>query len=160
MKTLQFSLLFICLIAFNKLSAQETIPASGGNISGNDGSVSYTVGQLTYTVYANSSGTVVQTIQQPFEILISTGIEDAKGIILECSVYPNPVTDFMVLKINNYESDRLSYQLYDMNGELLRSETISSSETSIVINNLVPSTYILKVIDNKKEIKTFKFIKN
>jgi hypothetical protein len=159
MKTLQFCMLFMCVITFNQLSAQETVPASGGIASGNDGSVCYTVGQLTYTVCANGNGNVAQTIQQPFEITISTGLEDAKGITLECSVYPNPVNDILVLKINKILSDRLSYQLYDMNGEILRNEIVTKSETSVDLNNLAPSTYLLKIFDNKKELKTFKIIK-
>jgi hypothetical protein len=160
MKILQIIFLLFCVIACNNLSAQETVPASGGNGSGNDGSVSYTVGQLTYTVYTAAIGTVGQGIQQPFEILISTGIEES-GITLECTVYPNPVKDFLILKINYDVSDRpFTYQLYDMNGEVLRNERIISNETSIFIQNIASSTYLLKISDNKKQLKTFKIIKN
>ena len=46
-----------------------------------------------------------------------------------------------------------------MQGKLLQNEKITGNETSIVMNNLVPATYFVKVIQSKKEVKTFKIIK-
>jgi hypothetical protein len=64
------------------------------------------------------------------------------------------------LKIENYEAENLRYQLYDNSGILLQDIKVEGSETSIVMNNLVPAIYFLKVIQGNKEIKTFKIIKN
>ena len=47
-----------------------------------------------------------------------------------------------------------------MNGKLIESKKVENNETSIVMSNLVPATYFLKVIQDNKEIKTFKIIKN
>jgi hypothetical protein len=33
-------------------------------------------------------------------------------------------------------------------------------QTSIVMSNLVPATYFVKVIESNREVKTFKIIKN
>ena len=46
-----------------------------------------------------------------------------------------------------------------MNGKLLQSEKITGNQTSIVMSNLVPATYFVKVIQGNKEVKTFKIIK-
>ena len=54
----------------------------------------------------------------------------------------------------------LSYQLYDMNGKLLENKKVTGNETSIVMSNLVPATYFVKVTEGNKEVKTFKIIKN
>ncbi|MGI6479933.1 MAG: T9SS type A sorting domain-containing protein [Salinivirgaceae bacterium] len=47
-----------------------------------------------------------------------------------------------------------------MNGKLLLNEKITGNQTSIVMSNLVPATYFVKVIQGSKEVKTFKIIKN
>ncbi len=54
----------------------------------------------------------------------------------------------------------MSYQLFDMQGKILKSKKITGKQTDIVMGNLVPATYFVKVIQRNKEIKTFKIIKN
>jgi hypothetical protein len=145
------------------LQAQEVIPAAGGNASGSAGTVSYSVGQVIYTTNTGTNGTVAQGVQQPFEISIVTGLEEAKGINLMVSAYPNPTTDFLNLKVdasNALNIQLLSYQLYDMSGNLLETKKLVGNQTSIVMSYLVRATYFLKVIEGSKEVKTFKIIKN
>ncbi len=143
-----------------ELHAQEAIPASGGNASGSGGSVSYSVGQVVYSTNTGINGSEAQGVQQPFEISVVTGLEEAKGINLVVSAYPNPTTEFVKLKVESEKLKDLSYQLYDMNGKLLECKKVEGNETNIVMSNLVPATYFLKVIQDNKEIKTFKIIKN
>jgi hypothetical protein len=142
------------------LQAQQVIATSGGNASGSGGSVSYSVGQIVYTTNANSNGSVAQGVQQPYEISVVTAIEQAKDISLEIMVYPNPATDYIKLNIKNYDVQNLRYQLYDINGSLIKDSKVEGNETTIVMQNLKPSIYFLKVTDNNKAIKTFKIIKN
>jgi hypothetical protein len=162
---------FICLLflAFGMagLRAQEAQPAAGGEASGSGGSVSYSVGQVVYSTVSGSSGSSNQGIQQPYEIVVETALDEAKGIELKVLAYPNPVQDFLVLKIgNNLISDRnsalndLSYQLYDMNGSLLKRAGVTASETRISMNRFIPAFYFLKVLRGEREIKTFKIIKH
>jgi hypothetical protein len=140
--------------------AQTTIPASGGNASGSGGTSSYSVGQIVYTTNTATNGSVTQGVQQPYEISVITGIEAAKDISLEMVVYPNPAQDFVKLTIKNYEAQNLKYQLYDINGSLIKDNKVEGNETSISMQNLLPSVYFLKVTDNNKVIKNFKIIKN
>jgi hypothetical protein len=142
------------------LQAQNTISASGGNASGSDDSVSYTIGQIIYTTYIGTNGSVAQGVEQPYEISVVTGIKEAKDISLVIIVYPNPAPDYVRLKIKNYDIQNLRYQLYDNNGSLLQDNKVEGSETNIVMGNLVPANYFLKITDNNKVIKTFKIIKN
>ena len=141
-------------------NAQEAETAAGGNITGSSGSVSYTLGQMDYTSIIGSAGIITQGVQQPFDILVVNDIKEAKDIYLKCSVFPNPANEFINLRIESYNIENLSFQLYDINGKLLENKKIESNETSISMKNLVQATYFLKVTDNNKEIKTFKIIKN
>ena len=158
-KKLKFAVLLIGL-GLTGLQAQEAIPASGGNASGSGGIVNYTVGQLVYTTNTGTNGSVAQGVQQPYEISVVSGIEQAKGIKFECSAYPNPTIDFLTLNVENYDNENLSYQLFDISGKLLENKKLISNETTITMTNWVASIYFLKVMDNQIEVKTFKIIKN
>lgn len=161
-KKLYLSLVLLLGLGLTGLHAQESFNASGGNASGSGGSVNYSVGQVVYTTNSGTTGMVSQGVQQPFEISVITGFEDIKWMNLNCSVYPNPTTDYLTLKIDVSASipiRNLSYQLYDMNGRLLGSGKLKSHETQIVMANLVPETYLLEVFDQNKIVKSFKIIK-
>jgi hypothetical protein len=142
------------------VQAQNSEPATGGNVSGSGGSASYSIGQVFYTTTTNLNGSVAQGVQQPFEISVVTGLEQAQGINLSCSAYPNPTTDILILKVENFDNTNLSYQLFDIDGKNLETKKIESNQTSIVMNKLVPAIYFLRVIKSNKEVKTFKIIKN
>ena len=160
MKNKKAKLYVLLFISFGitSIQAQEAFTASGGDASGSGGSVSYSVGQVVYTTHTGSTGwSVAQGVQQPYEIS-SIGIEEMEGQIL-LTVYPNPATDFLILKIKNYNGKNLFYQLYDISGKLLENKKVEGNETSIDMSNLLNATYLLKVIDNNNEVKTFKIIK-
>jgi hypothetical protein len=142
------------------LQAQERVNATGGNASGSGGSASYSVGQVVYTTNTGTSGSVAQGVQQAYEISVVSGLEQAKGINLSFTAYPNPAIDYLTLSINEFDVSNLSYQLYDMHGILLQNERISGNKTIIVLSNLVPANYFVKLSQGKQEVKTFKIIKN
>lgn len=157
---LKVSAVLLLIFGFTGLQAQEAIPASGGDASGSGGSVSYSVGQLVYTNNQGTNGTITQGVQQSYEISVVSGLEEATSINLICSAYPNPTTDYLVLKVENYDIENLSYQLSDIDGKLLEILKPEGNETFIVMSNFVPAIYFLKVIQNNKELKTFKIVKN
>ena len=161
-KRLKLSAVLLLGLGLTGLQAQTSVNATGSNASGSGGSVSYSVGQVVYTTNTGASGSVAQGVQHAFEISVVTGLglEQAKGINLSVSAYPNPTTDYLTLSIGEFDISNLSYQLYDMNGKLLQNAKITGNQTSIAMGNLVPANYFVKVIQGNKEVKTFKIIKN
>jgi len=162
-KRLKLSTVLLLGLGLTGLQAQTAVPATGGNASGSGGSVSYSVGQVVYTTNTGTNGSVAQGVQQSYEISAVTAIKEAKGINLTVSAYPNPTTDYLTLSIDastTLSIQSLSYQLFDINGKLLKNEKITANQTSIVMHNLVPANYLVKVIQGNKEVKTFKIIKN
>ena len=142
------------------LNAQESVNVSGGNAKGNGGSSSYSIGQLVYSSYTVSNGSVAQGVQQPYEISVVTGLDEAKEINLIFSAYPNPTFNNLTLEIKDTDLSNLRYQLYDINGLLLQSGLIVGNQTEIVMENLLPGIFFVKVTKGNKELKTFKIIKN
>ena len=145
------------LLGLGGLHAQETVPATGGDATGSGGSSSYTVGQVVYTTNTGTNGTIVQGVQQSYEIYVTVGIEET-AISLSITAYPNPTTHILNLK-TDIESLDLSFHLYNINGKLLQSRKLDDNKTSIDMSGFAPSTYFVKVIDNHQEVKTFKIIK-
>ncbi len=161
-------LLVVILVTFSfslsTISAQTSVNATGGDASGSGGSVSYSVGQVVYTTSSGTNGSVAEGVQQPYEISVLTGLEEARGISLEVTAYPNPTTDYITLIVDNsvktiHDLSQLSYQLYDMNGKLLQNEKITGNQTSVVMSHLAPATYFVRVISGHRPIKEFKIIK-
>jgi len=159
------AIMMLLLLIFASLvgaTAQQTVTVSGGNGSGNGGSVSYSVGQLFFMVHEGSSGTLSEGVQQPYEISVVTGIDKAERVDLRASAYPNPVSDYLVLSIENDDFENLEFRLFDVNGKLLSHGKITGREITIPMTGLTSGNYFLKVVQTipvPLDVKTFKIIK-
>lgn len=153
-----YCLLFLIAFSTMFLSAQETNPATGGKGVGSGGVVEYSIGQVFSNVGSGSNGTVVQGVQQPYEILVTTGIENT-SITLECKVYPNPTSGIFILSVNTDEFKNLKFVLMDFGGKLIKQDILNDEETEISLENYSSSMYFLKVYNGNIVIKTFKIIK-
>lgn len=157
---LKLCAVFLLGLGFHGSYAQESTNTIGGNASGSGGSASYSVGQVVYQTYVGTSVSASEGVQQPYEILVVTGLEEANGIALAISAYPNPAIHAITLEIKDHELSSLNFQLYDMQGGILQSGKIVGNQTRITMGNLLPATYFLAVYQENKELKTFKNIKN
>jgi hypothetical protein len=139
--------------------AQQATTASGGDASGSGGTVAYSLGQLVYTTITDASSTVSHGMQQPYEIF-TVGIKETE-MNISLSVYPNPTADNLTLLINDYNNEKLSYQLFDMQGKLLNSGQVTAQQTQINTANLPSATYFIHVVNQEnKKVQSFKIIKN
>ncbi len=163
-KPLKLTTGLMLVLGLTNLQAQESVSVSGGDISGSGGSVSYSVGQTVYQTHSGATGSQAQGVQQPYEISTVTSIEKVKLINLSVKAYPNPTSDYLILSVAEAERSRslksMSYELYDVNGRVLQNKKLTDTETQIDMGNYAPSNYFVKVIQENKELKTFKIIKN
>jgi hypothetical protein len=157
---LQLFLFILYGIDLNGLKAQDAIVSSGGNIFNSEGKVSYSIGQTFYSSHEGFNISITEGLQQPYEISIETSSINTSSINLDISTYPNPTTDFLILKIGDFENDNLSFQLFDVNGKNRVSSKISSNEITINMSDYLPGPYYIKVINYDIEIKVFKVVKN
>ena len=161
-KTLIVSSIYLLGLALMELNAQESIPTGGSNISSTFGSVSYTVGQFVYTTYSGTNGYITQGVQQPYEISLIEGIRNSIKYIFQCTAFPNPANEFITLEVEtpspvNIQS--ISYLLYNSKGILIENNKLNANNTILNIGSLNNGIYILKLLQHKKELKTFKIIK-
>lgn len=154
-KKLLIATLFLGLLQVN---AQEANVSSGGNANGSNGNISYSVGQVVYTTNTGTTGSVAQGVQQPYEIQTVLGVDNF-NINLQMMVYPNPTVNLLSLEVKDYDTTAMFYQLFDLNGRLILDNKIATNTTTISLEQYPSAVYLLKVIDNNKEVKTFKIIK-
>lgn len=152
-------IMILAVFSFTYLMGQEAVTTAGGTATGSGGSVTYTIGQIAYQTFTGSSGSIAQGVQQPWEISTVTAIENTEDISLLMNVYPNPTSGSFKLIVGSLENRNLRYRLYDINGVLLQDKKIDAEETEIIIQDLSPSVYFLKIINNMQEIKLFKIVK-
>lgn len=158
-KLLRFCVVLLASMGLSTVYAQESPTAAGGDATGAGGSLSYSVGQTFYTWNEDATASTLGGVQQPFEISNVVGIEQTETIRLQLSAFPNPSVDMLTLSIDNYGGEVLYYQLHDIAGKLIRNARITDSMTSIPVADLVPASYLLRVMHKNKDIKTFKIVK-
>ena len=154
-KRLKLSAVLLLGFGLIGVQAQTSVNASGGDASGNGGSVSYSVGQIVYTSDKGNGGTVDQGVQHAYEIF-TIGINET-DMSISLTVFPNPTTENLTLQINDYNNEKLSYQLFDMQGKELSKEQIVAQQTLIDMSSLPTATYFLNVVNQEsKKVQSFK----
>jgi len=154
----------IALLCFHLLysapnaSAQNNTNTSGGEASGVNGKVSYSIGQTGYQSSTDGSVTIAQGVQQPFEISTLTGVEKTE-IQLSASVYPNPTSDFVTLRFAESDVQHMYILVLDEKGKQLSQQSVAKSQTDIPMSGYASGTYFIKVLDGKTAVKIFKIIK-
>ena len=158
-KSIPIVLLGIGFLSAGFVQAQQSANAAGGDAMGSGGSVAYSIGQVVYTANTSPSGTVSQGVQQAYEIFL-IGINETE-LNSSLSVFPNPILDNLTLQISDYNNEKLSFHLYDLQGELLNKEQIIAEQTQINTSSLPPATYFIEVLNQEnKHVQSFKIIKN
>ncbi len=152
----------LILILSSRLFAQQGFVTAGGNAVGAGGSVSFSFGQPFYQSVTSDEGVIIEGLQQPYEIYVVTSVPDMEHLKLLFTVYPNPVSDYLTLQIQDKpaSTQNLTFILYDISGKQMLSGPIESAHTLIPTSELIPGTYLLRVGDKSRQLKTFKIIKH
>lgn len=148
----------VCFLGVNMALAQESVNASGGDATGIGGTVSYSVGQVVYASNTASTGDVTQGVQHAYEVF-SLDVPEAVSN-LSLTIFPNPTTSILNVKVGDYSGQKWTYQLYDIQGRQLSSGQIANEQTEIDIQNLSVNTYFIDVLNSENQrIKSYKIIK-
>jgi len=156
--TLLVFLAFSLSFSVQAQTSHQVLSATGGDASGSGGTVAYSVGQIVYTTNTGNTGSVAQGVEQAYEIS-SVGIKET-ALNISLSVFPNPTSDFLTLKVADYNNEALSYNLLDEQGKLVMNEQITNQDTQVAMSSLARGAYFINVLQANKKIQTFKIIKN
>jgi hypothetical protein len=151
----------LILIAFTitSIQAQQTTASAGGDASGFGGTVAYSICQAVYTTNTGITGSVAQGVQHAFEIF-TVGIKETE-LNISLTAFPNPTSENLTLQVSDYNNEKLSYQLFDMQGKQISKGQVTAQQTQINMNGLPSANYFINVVNQEnKKIQSFKIIKN
>ena len=147
-----------CLFLASYGLGQTSVNTTGGTVSNNSGSVSYSIGQVIYQSISNTSGSVTQGVQQAY--IVSTLNSDEKTFNFSLYAYPNPTTDHLILRVGNFNQEKLLYKVIDVAGKLISEGMITQTETNLDMKTLPSASYFVEVSYEYQKVQKFKIIKN
>jgi hypothetical protein len=157
LQVLSFFFLAFLMFFSSQASLQTVVSSTGGDQKSSTGSVSFTIGEVVIALSSGQGGSVAAGVQQPYEFFVVGG---EKYHAIRLGVGPNPTTDFVILTVDHLPLSGMRYLLFNINGQLIQYGDIGVSDTRVLMQGFPPSMYILKVMEGKNEIKSFKIIKN
>lgn len=137
--------------------AQERPTAAGGEASGIEGSVSYTIGLIDYTHHSSTDLEITEGVQQPYELFL-LNLDDNISTFIE--VFPNPFQELLIIRQSDLVSIEIAGQLYDVTGKLIWEGTLNSQNNFIDLKDLPPATYLLQLASNGLTTHSYQLIKN
>jgi glucose/arabinose dehydrogenase len=92
---------------------------------------------------------------------IKDGGKDKPPVVTDLvKIYPNPVSNIIYIHGKKELHKPLRFQLYDMNGYLLKEATTFQNDLSVNVSNLLPGMYIVKLYNGyNEEVQVEKIIK-
>ncbi len=155
MKTI--TILFTSVLSFNAAQAQNNTVSAGGDASGSNGSVSYSVGQIFYKSVEGGNGSISQGMQQTYDIGVITGFENRS---IEATLFPNPTVGNVQLNIADFTQNAFEMNLFDAAGKLILTQKIASSTSSFSLNAYASGVYTLSILKDKEQVKSFRIVRN
>jgi hypothetical protein len=120
--------------------------------------VAYSVGQLVYRTHADLAGMVSQGMQQVYEVIAVDSL--GRNPEISISIFPNPTSNDITLRILDFKGEKLFYQLLDAQGNLTRQGQLMSRETQISTSTLPASLYLVHIVDEKNRgVRSYRIIK-
>ena len=146
-------LLFALLCCSSVLMAQRSTSSAGNSIYSASGQMSFTLGLLNH----HSSGkpnTLTEGVLQAYNFIPYLVVQESQIVI-----WPNPVIEHLYLKIAQEPVSAIPIQLYNLNGLLVGTYSITSENTAISLLSYPSGTYLLRLVFPQQLPITFKIIK-
>ncbi len=151
----------------NNGGTRDTIADGITEISGTHSSYDQLVLAMNYRDFINQPDTSLIIIQSSrgindptlgvgSELVIDSlgfsgfvGVDELKSAISAANVYPSPANDHLNIDVTLRNNVSLSFGIYDMNGRMIKSAMMRSTNERIDVSDLSAGKYILKIGDAK-----------
>jgi hypothetical protein len=157
---------FTLFLGLNYLQAQSISPQSvnsgGTKMSQNNGSLSFTVGELVVLTLVDSDGNTLGGGFTSSSTISTATIEEPNSDILNVNVYPNPTTDLLTVAIQDTKLAQVTIEVSDINGRVVSSGKYAGIANNIGINtsSWEIGNYFLYLKNTENEILgTYKIVK-
>lgn len=144
---------FILVIGLaQSVNSQEVIGTTGDHFEGDNGSLSWTLGEPVSETYSSGENILTQGFHQGHFILVYTGEKEEPET--EVTVYPNPFADVLNIRFKQGDpTENTGYQIFDLTGKAVVSGRLNNPENQISLGRLANAQYILVIIDSSTNFK-------
>ena len=146
----------LLLLASGVLFSQEMISTAGDYSVCPNASISYTIGEPIIETLQSGSFQLTQGFHQT--MLTISNISAHYNLDYTIKVYPNPTHDYVVVDLITSQ-DKIEFVLTDMNGKTLTANSLIESTTIIDMQQFNPGVYLISFTNYKKQIATYKIVK-
>jgi len=157
-------LILISVIVKGQVVTQVSTPSlqllgsAGGTYYNTSYQLDWSIGEILTETYTGSQNSLTQGFHQSnFTI---TAIAQMKDSPYEITAFPNPTTDYVILKIESEKFIDMNYLLTDITGKVLQESKVGNNTQLINLTGLASGVYFLAAQTKKKTVKTFKIIKS
>lgn len=136
--------------------SSELFSTFGGESKSDYIQMLYSGGEPITSTVRNGNFVFTQGFLQGEDPIISStkeNREDDKFV-----VYPNPATDFIVVKTTLYDRDSKSVRLVNLLGATVINRSLLSEEARIDLKNIARGPYLLSLQNGGRNVKTCKII--
>jgi hypothetical protein len=155
--------LFVFSIDSNAQSiSPQSINSNGSKMTQNNGSLSFTVGELVILSYTDQDGNTLSNGFSSSATLSTISIEEIGSSISSIKIYPNPSCEIIHIEGNNLNDFDFQVELIDALGNRVINEAYKAIDNSIKINlnQISTGTFFLSLTDtNKQFVGNYKIIK-
>ncbi len=148
---------FALLGANAQTASPELVSSSGDSFNNTSYQLDWSIGECITATHSGGDYVITQGLHQGNYVV--TSVEDLR-LDISMSVYPNPTTDFISLKVESSKVEDLQYTITDFSGRVLQTEDLAGDIEQLNFTNYAIGTYFISVMGNNQLIKSFKIIKN
>ncbi len=155
-------LLLLVIIVFQiiitKQSNAQTVLAPAGHYHESEQmSMSWTLGETIIATFVSADIVLTQGFQQP--VLKVSTIAKEPDLDFQITAFPNPTRGHTNISTNQLQAESLTYRVYDLQGRFIIGNPLEGSHTRIAFYDYDPGIYFIRILQDKKPVKTFKIIK-
>jgi hypothetical protein len=156
-KTVTIVFIFISHYGFT----QQSVVSSGSSVVSNQGSFSFSIGQILTSQNLSSSASVFGE-----SIVLSHGVQQvflqrcSENEKVEILATPNPSDGQFTINLINWDEKEVNLNIYDALGKNVFAGNIQNDQTKLNLSNLSSGVYIISLGYNCGTLSTFKLLIN
>ena len=156
-KTISILLIFISHYGF----AQQSVVSSGSSVVSNQGSFSFSIGQILTSQNLSSSVSMFGE-----SIVLSHGVQQVflqpcgENEKVEILATPNPSDGQFTINLINWDEKKINLNIYDDLGKNVFVGNIQNDQTKLNLSNLSSGVYIMSLGYHCGTLSTFKLLIN
>ena len=150
MKKLSYISILVALsfVSYSQSISRHVIASEGDWYSNSNGSLSWTLGEISVETYSNLPNVLTQGFQQPDSLMFTSINELEKDFVF--SISPNPTIDFVFIKTNSIKEFKL--KIVDVTGKIIFAKENCVGHERIDLSQFSSGVYLLSISNSKETI--------